>query len=137
MSRVLAIDYGTKNIGLAISDDAGKVALPYHTIKIKDMDSEMQKLLEDLKNLVKLEAIERIVVGLPLTSGGDRTKLGDQVFAFAKELENYTEVPVEVFDERMTSIMANQLPNKNSRNIHELSAQILLQDYLDKFELKA
>ena len=58
-----------------------------------------------------------------------------QIFEFAKELENSIGVPVEVFDERLTTKLAANLPHKTSRNIHELSAQILLQDYLDKIQV--
>jgi putative holliday junction resolvase len=133
MSKILALDYGTKNIGLAISDNDGKVALPYHTITLKSSSAEnMKMLLEDIKKLVETEEIERIVLGMPYTSSGDKTKLGDKIFEFSKKLEDFTATPVDVEDERLTSKLAEQLPNKNSRNIHELSAQILLQDFLDR-----
>ena len=129
----LAIDYGTKNIGLAISDDSGKIALPFHTFNVTASSRAGQrKLMTDLKNLIKLEGIERIIMGLPLTSDGKKTKLGELIFGFARDLEESVKIPVEVEDERLTSRLASLLPNKNSRNIHELSAQLLLQGYLDR-----
>ena len=88
--------------------------------------------MTDLKNLIKLEGIERIIMGLPLTSDGKKTKLGELIFGFARDLEESVKIPVEVEDERLTSRLASLLPNKNSRNIHELSAQLLLQGYLDR-----
>jgi len=133
MSKVLGIDYGSKHVGLAISDDDGRVALPYQTITFKtSIKVESDKLLVDLGKLIELENIELIILGLPLNSRGLKTKLGDQIFHFAQRLEQTIGVSVEVMDERGTSKLAASLPYKTSRNIHELSAQILLQDYLDR-----
>lgn len=140
--KILAIDYGTKNIGLAISDNKPSVALPWQTITITNgkkgrkgkegKEGVWEKIFEDLEKLVQIENIGRIIIGMPLNSTGDPTKLGDEVFKFAKDLGERLDIPVEVIDERFTSKMATGLPHKTSRNIHELSAQILLQEYIDK-----
>ena len=135
MSRILAIDYGTKNIGLAISDDEQRVALPYQTIKLTNLDKEKNKLFEDLKQLAKLEKIEYLLVGLPLTSQARPTQLGKKVIQFASELEKALGLPVEVMDERSSTKLAGSLVHRTARNIHELSAQIILQDYLDKLKI--
>jgi len=132
MSRILAMDYGIKHIGLAISDDKPSVALPWQTISVKtSLEAEKNKILEDLEKLVQVEEISQVIIGMPLNSTGDPTKLGDEVFVFAKDLGEILDIPVEVIDERFTSKIATQLPHKTSRNIHELSAQILLQEYID------
>lgn len=132
MSKLLAIDYGTKHIGIAISDDKPSVALPFQTINIKtSLEAEREKLIEDLTRLVELEEIGTVLIGMPLKSDGSKTKLGDEIFLFSKDFQEAIDIPVEVLDERFTSKMATQLPYKTSRNIHELSAQILLQEYID------
>jgi putative holliday junction resolvase len=132
MGKILAIDYGTKNIGLAISDDEQKVSLPWQTIELSRGQTQEKKIIADLTKLAKLENIAGFLIGQPLTAAGSPTKLGEKIFTFAKNLERETGVPVEVMDERFTSKLAETLPYKTARNIHELSAQILLQDYLDK-----
>ena len=132
MGKVLAIDYGTKDIGLALSDEEKKIALPFLTISPKpNVEKNLDKVFEDVGKLVKTESIEMVVMGMPLTSSGSPTKLGDKVFEFAKNLEAQIGVPVDVMDERMSSKLAARLPHKTARNIHELSAQVILQDYLD------
>lgn len=132
MSKILAIDYGTKHIGLAISDEEESVALPFQTINVKGkLEDEQDKIIEDLVTLVGVEEIGSIIIGMPLKSDGNKTKLGDEIFELSKLLSEQVDIPVDVIDERFTSKMATQLPHKTSRNIHELSAQILLQEYLD------
>lgn len=134
--KILAMDYGTKHIGLAISDDKPSVALPWQTITVKtNLEAERDKILEDLEKLVQVEEISQVIIGMPLNSTGDPTKLGDEVFAFAKDLEERLDISVDVIDERFTSKLATTLPHKTSRNIHELSAQILLQEYIDKIQI--
>ena len=133
MSKILALDYGTRHMGLAISDDEQKVALPFQTINVKGkLEDEKDKIIEDLVTLVEVEEIGSVIIGMPLNASGGRTKLGDEIFQFSKELTEKVDVQVDVIDERFTSKLATQLPHKTARNIHELSAQILLQEFLDK-----
>ncbi len=135
MPKILAIDYGTKNIGLALSDDEQKFAFAYNTIKSQKSKVKSQKLgkiISDIKNICKIEKVQRVIVGMPINLSGDKTKTTEKVFEFVKELEENLTVPVEVEDERLTTVQASRLKNKTARNINELSAQILLQGYLDK-----
>lgn len=134
--KLLAIDYGTKHIGLAISDEKPSVALPFQTITVTGSHVQQRdKIIADLVKLVDLEHIETIIVGMPLRSDGLATKLGDEIYSFCKALEAAVAIPVDVLDERFTSKIATHLPHKTSRNIHELSAQVLLQDYIDKLSI--
>lgn len=136
--KILAIDYGTRNIGLALSDDEQKFAFPYNTLTVSRQQltvNTLDKIIKDIKNICQLEKVKQIVVGLPLNLSGDKTKTTDVVFKFVKKLEENLDVPVEVKDERLTTIQASHLLNKTARNIDELSAQILLQSYLDKINL--
>jgi len=160
MPKILAIDYGTKNIGLALSDDEGKIAFPYKTLKPgchsresgnpenlfcdkprfidprlrgddKKRNRITEKIISDLKNICKIEKVEKIIIGMPLFLTGDKSKTTEKVFDFARALEREIGLPVETIDERLSTIQAKKLENKNARNIDELSAQILLQGYLD------
>jgi len=133
MTKILAIDYGSKNVGLALSDDEGKLAFAYNTLHGNgDIKRHKEKIAGDIKNICKLEKVDRVVVGMPLGLAGGKTEMSEEVFEFVKILEEGCEVPVEVEDERWTSVQASKMENKTARNIDELSAQILLQAYLDK-----
>jgi len=135
MPKILAIDYGARHIGLALSDDEKGFAFPYNTINVKCQMSNVkciEKIVEDINKICKLEDVERIVVGMPINLSGERTKTTEMVFNFVKELEKELDVPIDVEDERLTSVQAGKLQNKNAHNEHELSAQILLQSYLDR-----
>lgn len=132
--KILAIDYGTKNIGLAMSDDEQKISFAYNTLK--SINSQQltvnKKVISDLQNICKLEKVERVIVGMPINLSGEKTKSSELVFKFVQELEKVLDIPVETEDERLTTVQASRLENKDARNIDELSAQILLQAYLDR-----
>ena len=100
--RYLAIDYGTKHTGLAICDKAETIASPLAVIE------GPRKLLEKIAALVETEAVEAIVLGLPLNmddSVGHQAKL---VFQFAEQLKKLVDVPIHFQDERLTSFGAEQ-----------------------------
>ena len=135
MPKILAIDYGARHIGLALSDDEQKFAFPYNTLNVKCQMSNVkciEKIVGDIDKVCKLEKVEKIIVGMPINLSGEKTKTTEMVFNFVKELEDGMDVLVEVEDERLTTVQAEKLKNKNARNEHELSAQILLQSWLDK-----
>lgn len=130
--KILAIDYGARHIGLALSDDGQEFAFPYNTLNVGTRRGAFSRIIEDLKNICKIEDVERIVVGMPINLSGERTKTTEVVFNFVKKLEKELDIPIDVEDERLTSVQAKKLQNRNAHNEHELSAQILLQSYLDK-----
>lgn len=132
--RTLAIDYGERRIGLAISDELGIIASGIGTI---DNDTT---LLTRLVALVRERDVARIVVGLPLTLRGTEEQLAVTVHAFVEQLRTATETPVHLFDERFTSSLATQAirdmgvgrkKRRDKRKIDEVAAVILLQGYLD------
>lgn len=123
--KVLAIDYGTKNIGLALSDDTQKLAFVYTTLDQKDIFSK-------LKDICEKEGVEKIIVGLPIGLSGRDTEITKLVKNFVNNLKsNLKNINIEIIDERLTTVQASKLEN-NKNNIDELSAQVLLQAYLDK-----
>ncbi len=123
--KVLGIDYGTKNIGLALSDDTQKLAFAYRTLN-------RSNLIPELKDICDKEEVEKIVVGLPTNLSGEETKSAEMVFEFIKQLEEELKIKVEVEDERLSTVQASRLENKTAQNIDELSAQIFLQAHLDR-----
>lgn len=133
--RIAAIDFGLKRIGIALSDDRKKLALPFATV-----DGGKKGVANTVAVLAKKQGeIERILVGLPLLMSGKKSEMAKEVEAFAKELELATGIPVELCDERLSSKMADQGMRELSMNRKERSeridmaaAALLLQSYLDK-----
>lgn len=122
--RVAGIDYGTKRIGLAISDESQTLAREYGIYSPKEF-------WQNIEQLIRQEGIERIVLGLPLNMSGENTDKTQEVQAFYDQLQQRLSIPVEFMDERLSSVMAGNLPG-GSKNIDSLAAQIILQNYLDK-----
>ncbi|MDD3101606.1 MAG: Holliday junction resolvase RuvX [Patescibacteria group bacterium] len=144
---ILAIDYGNQHIGLAIADSKMKIVFPYKVLEYSEPhkvqshapyvvhDQGFEKLLIELKEIIKKEKIEKIIVGRPMGMQNnltDQTKITDE---FVQKLKKAIELPIEIFDERLTSKMAKSLSKGGEGNIHSGSAMIILQDYLDKLKI--
>lgn len=117
--NILAVDYGTKNIGLAWCNEALGVVLPFGLVKEKD-----------LLSLINKEGIDKVVIGLPLGVGGSGEKNIDRVKKFTDNLQKQISIPIEFFDERFSSQEADRMEGGVSRD--EKSAMIILQSYLSK-----
>ncbi len=135
MSRIAAIDYGTVRIGLAISDERKIIARPLELILAKRKQEESAKLIFDALSTYEIEAV---ILGLPLHLDGKESPMSAQVRQFAKILESILNVPVILYDERLTSVMTeraliegNVRREKRKQLIDSLSATVLLQTYLD------
>jgi putative Holliday junction resolvase len=131
MSIILAIDYGQKNIGLAITDEYAKMALPYDTIQNNGADLVIKKLQE----IIKEESVGEILVGVPTSLHGEHTD-SIELKGFLKNLKNKIGLPVILIDERMSSKMADHFKTdknfKKSGARDKVAASIILQSYLEK-----
>ena len=133
--RILAIDYGLKRIGLALSDPLLTFSYPFKTI-LND-----QKLWQELESIVKEKEVTKILLGYPLKEDGSYSHITEDVLKFKIKLEKKFKLEVELRDERYTSQMAKQLiiktvPKKSKRRekgiLDRNSAAIILQEYLDE-----
>jgi len=134
LNRILAIDYGEKKVGLALSDPMKIIAKPYKTI-INESDD---KLINDLNNIIIDKNIDEIVIGLPLTMKNTFSKQTDNVTRFINLLKNKINVKVVVVDERLSSIEAKRsLVNQgiktghNKKEVDMTAAALFLQSYLN------
>jgi putative Holliday junction resolvase len=101
--KVLALDYGSARTGVAVSDPTGTLARPLGVVQgVREADG-FDRLLE----VIRIEEPEEIVVGLPLTLRGEHGKQADETAAFVESLRSAVEMPVETYDERFTSVLAN------------------------------
>lgn len=122
--KVLAIDYGTKRIGLAISDETQTLARELAIVSPAEFWQQISALIRE-------HGISRIVLGLPLNMSGQATLKSEEVQKFSDQLQQRVTVPVEMGDERLSSLMAEQIAGTD-RPIDSLAAQIILQNYLNK-----
>jgi putative Holliday junction resolvase len=102
--KVLALDYGRARTGVAVSDPTGQVARPLGVIELAATQAGIMRVAE----LVRDEGVERVVVGLPLTLRGERGEQAKETEQFVEALRTAIEVPVESFDERFTTDLAEQ-----------------------------
>lgn len=121
--KILGIDYGQAKVGLAISADS--LALPLKIIKNTD------NLLQELGEIVTTERIDLVVVGLPLGQMGEETESSAKVRSFAKNLQKSLPVPVELFDERLTTAQTKSLGLKGNDDAH--AASLILQSFIDRY----
>jgi len=135
MARILAFDYGTKRIGIAVTDPLQIIATGLDTIHPKDIMSFLKKYLEQ-------EKVELFVVGEPKQMDGSQSQSEVQIKTFIKHLnKEFPEIPIERMDERFTSKMASasiaqsglkKSDRENKGRIDTVSATIILQSYLEK-----
>ena len=100
--KVLALDYGSARTGVAVSDPTGTVARPVGVVQRAGEENG----LAELARLARKEEVERVVVGLPLTLRGTRGEQAAETERFADALRGVLDVPVELFDERFTTDLA-------------------------------
>jgi putative Holliday junction resolvase len=132
MKKVLGLDFGTKYIGIALSNPFKSIAFPYGKI-------EPDKAIAKIKEILEEENIESIVLGLPRALKGNETAMTGLVKEFRLELEKHVTVPIIYQDERLTSsfvgkqLTAQGVNQKKQRQIKDaLEATQILQGYLDK-----
>lgn len=140
MGKILAVDFGLKRTGLAITDELNMFAFGLDTV-------ESQKLMEELKKLVNKEKVETIVLGLPKRLNEQDAHVTQNVHLLKEAIES--EIPtvsVELYDERLTSKMASQsmhiagATRKQKRTkelVDKVSATIILQSYLESLSYRS
>ena len=133
--RALGIDFGERRIGLAISDPAGRIALPLCTLERKNDRGAARQIAR----IASTEGVRSLVLGEPLGPAGRPGEAAARIHRFAERLERTAELPVELIDETLTSAAAEERLRaagvdlrKHPERIDAVAAQILLQEALDR-----
>jgi putative holliday junction resolvase len=130
--RIMAIDYGRKRFGLALSDELGLTSQPLTTLPRTNRRDDLRRL----RLLARENKVRQIVVGLPLRLDGSAGDMAEEVVRFATRITKELGLPVEMFDERLSSWEAGQTEVSSTRSeyhdVHrdEIAAAIILRDYL-------
>jgi len=132
--RILAIDYGVKRIGIALSDELKMIAQPLEFIPAEPFAAFVARLTE----LVQEKEVELILVGMPRNMNGSYGTAALKVEEFVAALKSAVPVPIKTWDERLTSAQANRIliagnvrRDKRKQKVDKMAAAILLQSYLD------
>lgn len=132
--RILALDHGTRRIGVALSDEMQMIAVPLEYIPAEPMDGVVARLHEIMKD----KPAELILVGMPRNMDGTYGPAAQKVNEFIAALQQHIQVPIKTWDERLTSAQANRVllqgnvrRDKRKQSVDKMAAAILLQSYLD------
>lgn len=133
MKKLLGIDYGSKRVGIAISDDSGRIAFP------KTILNNDKKLFENLEKIIQEEKVSAMVLGESLNYKGEKNEIMEKIEKFKLEIEERFNLPVYFEQEFMTSMQVRNekksiMKERNNKTIRidDSSATIILQSYLDK-----
>lgn len=129
---ILGLDVGDKRIGVAFAD--GLLAIPLTVVDRAGEETDMEKLLA----LAREHGAERIVIGLPLSMNGNIGRQAEKVLAFSRALSEHVDIPVDTWDERLSTVAAERLllnsgmkREKRKGKRDAMAAAIILQAYLD------
>ena len=136
----LGVDFGDARTGLALSEPTGLLAVGAGCIRC----GNLRKTAEQVAAFAKEQAVARIIIGKPLNMNGTEGPRCERVRAFAGIVAEESGLPVELFDERLTTVSAHRFlsdtgvnSKKRKNSVDELSATLILQDYLDRIRNKS
>ncbi|MBX5448596.1 Holliday junction resolvase RuvX [Thermogemmatispora sp.] len=152
MARILALDVGEARIGVAISDASQILASPYTTLEVSGNEAQLWGALQ---RIIEENEAEALVVGLPVSLDGQIHQQGQRVLAFVERLKRHIKIPVDLWDERLSTVEAQRLlaereqeargrrsrrsghqggqgkKGRNRQGIDALAATLILQQYLN------
>jgi putative pre-16S rRNA nuclease len=137
--RILAVDYGRKRIGLALSDALGVTAQPLTTLLRTNRRNDLRRLRE----ICRKQGVARILVGYPLHMTGAAGEMAEEAERFSDRLRKELGLPVELVDERLTTWAAEQITSetkssrRKARPIDDIAAAVLLRDYLRRTDSRS
>ena len=132
-NRVLGIDYGDRRVGVAISDELQLTAQPLTLIN-RQNDTD---LISEIEKITVEHDVEKIIVGLPVSLDGTYSSQTKKTQKFISRMRKSSDLPIEKWEERLSTLEAGKIltgvsKNKKKESIDIISAQLILQGYLDK-----
>lgn len=138
--RIMGLDYGSRTVGVALSDELLLTAQAKEIIRRKD-ENKLRKTLARIEELIQEFGVELIVLGLPLHMDQSESVRSGLSIEFKEKLERRTSLPVIMWDERLTTVEADAIMDEvgikkadRKEYVDMIAAQIILQDYLDNRE---
>ena len=138
--RIIGLDYGSKTVGVAVSDPTGLIAQNIETITRKE-ENKLRQTLSRIGELCSQYGAERIVIGLPKNMNNTEGERVDKVKAFGADLERRTGLMVVYWDERLTTVASERVlmesgvrRENRKRYVDQIAASLILQGYLDSLK---
>ena len=135
--RILGLDYGTKTTGVAVCDPLGLTAQGLEIIRRTD-EFNLKTTINRIEELCKDYQVEKIILGFPKNMNNTVGPRGEMTLVFKKKLEKVLHIPIELWDERLTTVSAEQMlieadvsRMKRKQVIDKIAAVLILQNYLD------
>lgn len=135
--RVMGLDYGTKTIGIAISDPLGLIAQAIETVT-RNQESDLKPSMARINELITEYSIEKVIVGLPKNMNNSEGERVSSTKYFVGRLSGVVEIPIEYVDERLSTIAADRVLEEGQvrkaqrkEHIDKIAAAFILQTYLD------
>ena len=136
--RIIGLDYGTKTVGVSISDETGLIAQPLLTIERKHAD-KLRQTYAQIESIIAEYGCEKIVLGLPKNMNNTESNMTKIVLDFKSKLENTLKIEVILEDERLTSKISNDVliegnmsRKKRKKVVDGVASVIILESYLDR-----
>lgn len=140
--RIMGLDFGSKTVGVAVSDGLGLTAQGVEIIR-RESESKLRRTLARIQELIEEYSVTKIVLGFPKNMNNTVGDRGEKSLAFRETLEKRTGLPVEMWDERMTTVSANRTlmeakvrRKKRKDYVDQIAAVYILQGYLDRNQNK-
>lgn len=135
--RIMGLDFGSKTVGVAVSDPTGLIASGVEIIR-REREDKLRQTLARIETLIEELDVEMIVLGLPVNMNNTRGDRVEKTYAFKEMLERRTGLTVEMWDERLTTVEADEIMTEvgvkgidRKKYVDKIAAMIILQDYMD------
>ena len=139
--KAIALDLGTKTVGVALSDPSGFLASPLVTLRFESEDYD--DALNQVEDLLNQNLVDVIILGFPKNMDGTVGYSGERSLFFKEEMEQFTQIPIVLWDERLTSVAAHEILHSNNQKqkkhkavVDQVAAVQMLQEYLDAQKVK-
>ena len=139
--KYIGLDYGSKTVGVALTDETGRIARSAEIIR-REKEKRLRKTLARIEEIIVNEKVGEIVLGLPLNMDGSEGERSEKAREFADMLERRTGLPIHMVDERLTTVEADEIMDETGvegrkerkARVDAIAAAVILQDYLDNRE---
>ena len=142
MGRILGLDFGSKTVGVAVSDPLGITAQGVETIP-REQENKLRRTLARIEALIQEYQVDSIVLGFPKNMNNTVGERGEKTLAFCETLKRRTGIPVVLWDERLTTVTADRVlmesgvrREERKEYVDKLAAVLILQNYLDSLVRK-
>ncbi|MCQ2911378.1 MAG: Holliday junction resolvase RuvX [Clostridia bacterium] len=142
MGRLMGLDYGSKTVGVALSDLLHVTASGFEVVR-RPNEIDLKSTIERIVQIVKEQQVEKIVLGLPKHMNGDEGDSADKVKHFKEKLEKQVNVPIVLWDERLTTVQSHNMMKdagmdwkKRNKVVDQVAACLILENYMQGSDLK-